>query len=378
MQQNGARPLRVIQVCDLQAGGISSIILSLCEEMDREKVNFDYLVYRDQPEFEDRRAQRLGGRKLIADGTNTANRAVRLVRKFVRTGRILRREQAEIFHINGSTPYDFLVGMVARLAGVRTVILHAHNSRLKKSSRLHRGLQGLFRTLQPLCGDWYFACSDLAGEFMFGSRCRRKVIEVKNGIHTRRFRFDGAVREQMRAEYGLQDALVVGHIGRMVPAKNQSFLLEVFAELLRLRPDARLVLIGSGELEEALMAQAGRMGLVEKLTRIPSTSQPERFYCMMDLFMLPSLFEGLPVVGVEAQASGLPCIFSDSITRELAITDRAHYLGLDRSPAEWAELAAALAAETPRNREEYAGRVREGGFEIEDVAAWLQEFYLSL
>lgn len=126
------------------------------------------------------------------------------------------------------------------------------------------------------------------------------------------------------------------------------------------------------------MAQAGRMGLVEKLTRIPSTSQPERFYCMMDLFMLPSLFEGLPVVGVEAQASGLPCIFSDSITRELAITDRAHYLGLDRSPAEWAELAAALAAETPRNREEYAGRVREGGFEIEDVAAWLQEFYLSL
>ena len=120
------------------------------------------------------------------------------------------------------------------------------------------------------------------------------------------------------------------------------------------------------------------MGLVEKLTRIPSTSQPERFYCMMDLFMLPSLFEGLPVVGVEAQASGLPCIFSDSITRELAITDRAHYLGLDRSPAEWAELAAALAAETPRNREEYAGRVREGGFEIEDVAAWLQEFYLSL
>ena len=77
-------------------------------------------------------------------------------------------------------------------------------------------------------------------------------------------------------------------------------------------------------------------------------------------------------------ASGLPCIFSDSITRELAITDRAHYLGLDRSPAEWAELAAALAAETPRNREEYAGRVREGGFEIEDVAAWLQEFYLSL
>ena len=338
MQQNGARPLRVIQVCDLQAGGISSIILSVCEEMDREKVNFDYLVYRDQPEFEDRRAQRLGGRKLIADGTNTANRAVRLVRKFVRTGRILRREQAEIFHINGSTPYDFLVGMAARLAGVRTVILHAHNSRLKKSSRLHRGLQSLFRTLQPLCGDWYFACSDLAGEFMFGSRCRRKVIEVKNGIHTRRFRF----------------------------------------VLLRLRPDARLVLIGSGELEEALMAQAGRMGLVEKLTRIPSTSQPERFYCMMDLFMLPSLFEGLPVVGVEAQASGLPCIFSDSITRELAITDRAHYLGLDRSPAEWAELAAALAAETPRNREEYAGRVREGGFEIEDVAAWLQEFYLSL
>ena len=378
MRRGKERPLRVVQACDLQAGGISSMILAVCENLDREAVNFDYLVYRDQEEFEDRRVQALGGRKLVASNTDAANKFEKFIYKFFRTYRVLRQERAEIFHINASTPYDCLVGLAARLAGVRTVILHAHNSRPEKSGKGHLVFQNICRMFQPLCGDRYFACSNLANEFMYGSGRRKKAVLVKNGIDTRRFQFDETVRRQMRKRYGIQDALVVGHIGRLCPQKNQGFLIQIFAELRKLRKDARLVLIGQGELERELMDQVERLELQDSILYISVTSQPEQFYCMMDLFLLPSLYEGLPVVGVEAQASGLPCIFSDSITRELSITDRAHYLSLEQSPAEWAEQAVTLAGETETDRSVYAIQVRQNGFEIRDTAKWLQSFYLSL
>lgn len=378
MRRGKERPLRVVQACDLQAGGISSMILAVCENLDREAVNFDYLVYRNQEEFEDRRVQALGGRKLVASNTDAANKFEKFFYKFFRTYRVLRQERAEIFHINASTPYDCLVGLAARLAGVRTVILHAHNSRPEKSGKGHLVFQNICRMFQPLCGDRYFACSNLANEFMYGSGRRKKAMLVKNGIDTRRFQFDETVRREMRERYGLQDALVIGHIGRLCPQKNHSFLIQIFAELRKLRKDARLVLIGQGELERELMDQVERLELQDRILYIPVTSQPEQFYCMMDLFLLPSLYEGLPVVGVEAQASGLPCIFSDSITRELSITDRAHYLSLEQSPVEWAEQAVILAGETETDRSVYAIQVRENGFEIRDTAKWLQSFYLSL
>ncbi len=372
------QPLRVVQACDLQAGGIASLILAICQELNREKVQFDYLVYRDQAEFWERRALELGGQKLVASNTDAPNKAARFLWKFFRTYQVLRQERVEIFHVNVSTPYDCMVGLAARLAGVQKIILHAHNSRLKKSGMGHRLFQGICRLCLPLCGDIFFACSDLAAEFMFGSKPHREVLFLKNGVNTERFRFNETLRRETRMRYGFQDALVVGCVGRLCPAKNHYFLLQVFAALLYLRPDARLVLIGRGELEDTLLAQADRLGIWKKLLHIPVTEEIEAFYAMMDIFLLPSLFEGLPVVGIEAQTAGLPCLFSENITRQTAVTDRARFLSLDRSAGEWAEQVATMALESTERREEYANRVRESGFEIKDTAAWLQKFYLNL
>ena len=127
------KPLQVIQACDLQAGGITTLILSICEQLDRRKVNFDYLVYRDQEEFGDSRVKALGGRKLIADNTGAPNKMMKFLWKFFRTWKVLKKEGADIFHMNVSTPYDCLMGLAAKLAGMKIVILHSHNSHLKKS-----------------------------------------------------------------------------------------------------------------------------------------------------------------------------------------------------------------------------------------------------
>lgn len=377
-KKDDAEALRVIQVCDLQAGGIASIILSICERMDRDKVNFDYLVYRNQKEFFEDRARGLGGKKLVADSSGASNKLSKFFKKFFRTYKVLKNEKAEIFHVNASTPYECIAGIAARLAGVKTVILHSHNSSLKKSGKAHRLVQGICRACLPLCGNYYFACSDLAGEFMYGKRRVKKVIYVKNGIQTDKFRFDADVRSEMRGQYQVRDDLVVGSIGRMCRAKNQEFLLRIFAELLELHPDSRLLLIGQGEKEAELMSLADSLGIREKLIHIPSTDRVQDYLCMMDVFLLPSLFEGLPVVGVEAQASGLPCVFSDRITKQTAITDLANFMSLEQTPREWAELALSLAKSRDEKRCEYAGLVREQGFDIEDTAKWLQNFYLSL
>ena len=369
-------PLRVIQACDLQAGGIASLILAICEHLDREKVNFDYLVYRNREEFGEEKALKMGGKKLVADNTDARCKAAKFLWKFYRTWQALKKENAMIFHINAPTPYDCLVGIAARLAGVKTIILHSHNSRLKKAGKGHRIFQGICRFLIPVCGNYYFACSDLAGEFLFGKRRKEKIIYVNNGISVEDFQFDEGIRRKMREQYQVENAFVAGSIGRFCRQKNQRFLLEIYAEILKLWPDSKFLLIGQGELDEELMKAADGRGVRENLIHISSTDKVRDYLCMMDVFVLPSMFEGFPVVGVEAQCCGLPCIFSGSITRQAALTDRAYFLGLERPASEWAKLALEAAGKDFKGREGYKERVREAGYDIRDTAGWIQEFYL--
>lgn len=377
-QEKGTEPLRVVQICDLQAGGIASLILSACEQMDRDKVNFDYLVYREQEEFYDAKVQKLGGRKWVADNTDAPNKAAKFLWKFLRVFQVLKKEQVKIVHVNAPTPYDCMVGIAARLAGAKAVILHAHSSRLSKEGWGHRLFQEICRQCIPLCGDYYFACSDLAGQFMYGKRLRKKVIEIKNGVHTEAFRFENGIRLKLKEQYQAKDALVFGTVGRLSKSKNQGFLLEIFAEIRKLCPRARFLLIGQGEREEELMETANALDLRGSLIHIASTDRVQEYYCMMDAFLLPSLSEGLPVVGVEAQACGLPCVFSDRITKEISITDRAFFLSLGRPAAEWARFSVAAAGKGLENRAPYADRVKEAGYDVADTAGWLQQFYLGL
>ncbi len=377
-EEMGQSPLRVVQACDLQAGGIAAFILALCGQLDRKKVNFDYLVYRSQKEFGEERAQELGGRKLVADDTDAPNKAVKFLLRFFRTWKILKKEQVQVFHVNAPTPYDCMVGLAAKLAGVKVVIVHAHNSSLKKTGNFYRIAQHMCRLCIPLFADYYFACSDFACRFMYGKKLWKKVIYVKNGISVEKFRFQEDIRSKMRKSYGIKDTFVIGSVGRFCRQKNQHFLLEIFSGVLQLCPDARLLLVGQGELQEELMDYAKQLQVHSRLIHIASTDRVEDYLCMMDVFLLPSLFEGLPVVGIEAQANGLPCLFSNTITGQVAVTDRAHFLDINAAAGQWAAFAVGTVGESEKNRSQYADKVREARYEIRDTANWLQQFYLGL
>jgi len=227
-----------------------------------------------------------------------------------------------------------------------------------------------FATVYPtrLC-----ACSRTAGSWLYGEKPFRVF---NNAIELDRFTYDAAKRKAVRQELGLGDELVLGHVGRFCYAKNHEFLLDVMAEVCKQRPDAVLLLIGEGENEAASRRKAEALGLQENVRFLGRQSDPAKFYQAMDAFVLPSRYEGLGIVLIEAQAAALPVICSTEVPQEAQVLPEMQYLSLQESPAVWAD-AAIRAAENARRRDTSA-EMRAGGFDIVTEAKKLEAFYFDL
>ena len=195
-------------------------------------------------------------------------------------------------------------------------------------------------------------------------------------LRSKLFSLDLQARQSVRSQYGISDeALVMGNVARFETPKNHLFLIRIFDALHRLRPDSKLLLVGSGSLEEQIRSLVKELGLTDSVILAGSHSDVHRFYQAMDVFLLPSLYEGLPLVMIEAQAAGLPCFTSDKVVApECKITDLVRFIPLEHTPEQWAD--AILEALSPDfRREDHTAEVRAAGFDIEDTASFLCEFY---
>lgn len=237
---------------------------------------------------------------------------------------LLRERNYDAVHLNLYQGLSLYYAVLAEKAGVPIRIAHSHNTALRKSSGralkllLHKAGRAMFtRAATEL-----WACSSAAAEFLFDPQVmeERGYRFIPNGIETQRFRFDPVVREQVRAELGLMNSFVIGNVGRLCYQKNQDFLLDVFAEVLKRKPDSRLLLVGEGEDEDKLKKKAQRLGLAEKVLFYGTTDRVERLYWAIDVFAFPSRFEGLGIAAVEAQAAGLPVVCSEQVPEEALLT----------------------------------------------------------
>ena len=219
------------------------------------------------------------------------------------------------------------------------------------------------------------ACGRDAGQWLFEDR---PFTVLPNAVDIPRFCFDPAARARARARLGIEEsALVVGHVGRFNGQKNHRFLLEVFAHVLKARPDARLLLVGDGYLEAEVRRQAAPLG--ERVLFAGSVPDPETYLAAMDVMALPSLFEGFPTVLLEWQCAGLPTLASAGVTREAALTPLVSYLSLDAGAAAWAEALLSL-PRPPRAQasREAAAALEQGGYALKDAAAALLDFYRTI
>ena len=261
----------------------------------------------------------------------------------------------------------------ARQAGVPIRILHSHNSDdLKDRSTFRQILEKTAAVEWRRCVTHRFSCSRKAGEWMFGKTADFRVIP--NAIDTERFDLDSEKRERIRTREGVTGHRVYGTVARISPEKNPLFLAEVFYEIHRLQPDSVFWLIGEGNLEAELREKISSLGVGESFRLLGRKENVDEYLNGMDVFLLSSIHEGFPITLVEAQASGLPCLVSDKVTEEVAITDNVVFLPLSAGPQEWAEKATALSSRDRSSRKE---ALKEKGFNLDDLVKDFTFFILN-
>lgn len=370
-------PVRVLVTAPLGVGGVTNMMINIQSHLDRSKVNFDYLVFHDRKEALEDKVASMGSRKLIASVDHISVRPLRRLLRINEIRKVCKENKIQILHYNADSAADVTNILGAKLGGVKYVTIHSHNAGFGTAGK---GVRMVSKLLQPfipaLCNN-YWGCSDLAARFLFP----KSIIEagnyavLPNGIELEKYDYNEAVRKEMRTKLRLEDRFVVGHAGRFSDQKNHTFLLDIFKEIARKNDKAVLLLFGVGELVEPMKEKAKRLGIQERVIFYGASSEMEKMYQAMDVFLMPSLHEGLPVTGVEAQASGLPCVFADTITKEVDITGHSVFLSLDEAPGVWADkVLAYVEFERKSNKKE----LLEAGYDIQQTADTVSKLYLEV
>ena len=365
-------PLRVLQINSSisRRSGVMSVLMNYFRHVDRSQVVFDFFCFATPDETNRAEIESLGGRCYIINAGGSIGRIRSALAQLLSE----HAGQYPVAHLHDPILSRFLYP-VAHRRGVRSFAVHSHSTAYS-DSRLKSMRNWLVCRNIGAYSDVRLACSHAAGEFMF----RRSRFEVlPNAIDVGTYRFDRQVRVKSRRALGLGDGPVVGHVGRFSEEKNHRFLLDVFGELLRLKPGARLVLIGDGSLRPGIEEHAADRGLADYVLFLGDRKDVPALYQAMDVLVLPSLFEGLPMVGVEAQCAGLPMVCSDCVPDEVAIGD-CEFLSLEKPARQWAHHVS-QALERGRDlsiRAQGEEMTRTAGFDITHEADRLARRYRDL
>ncbi len=365
--------IRVLHsVSNMDRAGIETMLMNYYRRIDRDVLQFDFLANKPKPGDYDEEIRSMGGHIYVSPGLNPIRYPGYI--KYVRQILAADRDIAIVHAHNEAMGYYALRG--AERAGIKTRIAHAHNTRIIRDYKWP--LKMVCKLLLPHAASDLWACGRDAGIYFFGrQRWNAGGMVMRNAIDTACFRFDPEVRAAVRAENGLGDRTVIGHVGRFNMQKNHTRLLDIYAAYMRRDPNSILVLIGEGELEGAMREKARALGIADNVLFAGLQSRVDRWYQAMDVFLLPSLFEGLPVVGIEAQASGLACIFSDAVTDEVVLSPRALRVPLTETDDGWAQALFTL-AHGDFSREAGAEVVRDAGYDIVCEAQRIQQLYLEM
>lgn len=374
-------PVRVLHITEmLQAGGIESFIMNVYRNIDKSKVQFDFLITRDENEFYDEEIKKLGGRKLIIDIDKNKNVFIRVFLESIQLYKILKNSDYNIIQVHSGTPLRIFYLFAAKFAGVKTRIYHSHSAEVKGPHSMITIKKYVFKFLKlffEYAATDYFACSEEAGKWMYSKKLiqNNKVKVIHNGIELNKFKFNSDIREKYRQELNLKDNFVIEHIGRFTHQKNHNFLIDVFDAIYKIDKSARLLLIGEGELKKNIQLKVNDLGLAEVVIFLGIRSDVNNIMQAMDVFLLPSNYEGLPVVGVEAQASGLMTVFSENITREIDITENSMFISLNEPSNIWASKVMNKKNSTVRGNS--LKDIIKYGYNIEYIAKYLEGIYIN-
>jgi len=326
-------PIRIAQIIGkVVMGGVDSVVMNYYRHIDKTKFQFDFFMDGYEDTFIDDEIRSLGGRifKLppYEDG---------LIRNLRAFRKIVNENNYKIVHCHMNTLSIFWL-REAKKAGVPIRIAHSHST-ASKGEFIRNIIKFSLRPFSKIYANQYCACSLYAGQWLYGSNFYNsgKVNYVKNAIDTDKFFYSEINRNMIREELNLNGKFVIGHIGRFVYAKNHEFLVNIFIEICKLHSNSILLLIGDGPKKEKIENLIKKKKMHDKVIFTGLRTDIPKIMHAMDCFILPSRYEGLPIVVIEAQTSGLPCFISDKISPEIFITKQCIKINLDTSPESWAK-----------------------------------------
>lgn len=367
------KPIRVLQfgTGNFGRGGQSTVVFNFGMNIDNEKVIFDYYVDKISDKEYINIIGKKGGKAFISNFLE--KKFFIRVKKFFEINKIIKNY--DVIHINTDNAFSpFVIGILGKINKVKKIIIHSHNTG-SSQEKMKILLHNILKIFLPLIGDEFLACSKLAAEWLYPKKYLDKVKIINNGIDVEKYKFNLEKRNQLRKEMNLENKFILGHVGRFSDVKNHKFLIEIFNEVQKVEKESILLLIGNGELEQKIRKQAKELNLEEKVIFLGITDKVEDYLQIMDIFLLPSKYEGLPIVGIESQASGLKCFFSKNITEELRITDLCEFLDINISPKKWAEEI--LKYKNSYERKNMVKEIEKAGYSIKLSVKELESIYLS-
>lgn len=362
---------RILQVVSiLNRGGIENMLMNLYRNMDRKKIQFDFVAHHNiKGQFDDE-IKALGGRIFYSPNYNVLNhfRYKKWWKNFLQE-----HPEYKIVHSHSYTKASVHL-KVAKKLGLITIV-HSHSASYSK------GVKGIIERISQKSissiPDYLFACSQKAGEWLYGEKCVRNenYVVLNNAIDCEKYKYNSENRKNIRQELNIEDKFIVGHVGSFSIPKNHRYLLNIFSEIKKKKENAVLLLVGDGVLRTEIERKISNLNLQGDVIMTGVRSDVSLLMQAMDCFVFPSLYEGLPVTVIEAQAAGLPCVLSNTITDEVCITDLVKALPIDIAPADWTEDVVMCDG---YERKDMCLEIKKAGYDIDTTTEWLTDFYLNL
>lgn len=346
----------------MECGGIETMLMNIYKKIDREEIQFDFLVNGKRENYYTDEIISLGGNVL-----NVTPKRKNFIKNIIETIDVMKKGNYQVVHIHQDSMISFGV-WCAKRAGIKKIFTHAHTT--SDSVWYRKTLTKLGRRYIKKNATLKFACSEAAANWIYGKNS--DYILFKNAIDASKFRHSKEKYEKIREELSFKKSdIVLGTCGRFSIEKNQKFLIEIFSKIKSKERNCKLVLIGDGSEKESLVELARNLRVEEDTIFTGLVSNVEYYYSALDGFVLPSFYEGLPLVGVEAQAAGIPCFFSTGITSEIKITDNVHFLNLEEGAAVWADYI----LEHLSDKEDTYEKIKKAGYDIGANVDMLQSKY---
>lgn len=365
-------PIRVAQIIGKWlGGGVEAVVMNYYRNIDRSKIQFDFICDEDSTNIPYDEIKKLGGKVIIIPPYQKVIKYHKALKKVLKEGNYKMVHS----HINTLSVFPLFA---AKCVGVPVRIAHSHSTSNKKEWKKTL-MKNALKPFSKVFATDYFACTEHAGRWLFGDKEYDKgnVYLLNNAIDLDKFKYDEKVRKRKRKELGIKDdALVIGHIGRFVAQKNHTFLIDIFNELHKKNKKIILLLIGQGPLMNGIKEKVEDLNLTKNVIFLGQRDDVNELYQAMDLFLFPSLYEGLGMVLIEAQTSGLPCVCSTEVPKIAKVTENLYFISLSNLSKDWAN--SILSTYKKYYRKNESEEIKKYEYDIVEEAKKLEKKYKQL